>query len=482
MTPSREARAHEALALLSAVSEAYVHAVTPTDEMPVSPSVAALSKGEGYRTDALALGDTDGGTARVFAEAYTAAVMYPPSAAYQRARADTRVLLRKDATTVPLDGLGSAVMTEAGTARRDALVAAGETAANKLRPQAMGVVDAARTVRDTLGEAMTLALGTGDAGTDTVFAASDEVFRELDARMLRVHGFDRTKLSWADRLRSLSTMALTTLIPPATWVSVAGRWMERTDLPAARRIRSVLEPASGHGTGVMAFSSGSNGAVVWGRPTTAGVGLLDVAGALGEALMYATARGVTPSMGGVTDPTMVGLGRSLGRRLLLNRHFVRREAGLDPSERERAMLEAMYVDVAMTRMDAALARFGVMVLGRSEDLSGRYVEAVAKAMGAAPSPGEAVHTATRVFGPDGRWGARIAGALTEPVMEQWLKDRYDEDWFRNPRTGAGISAAFADMRALGMAAWREGVSGVDAGILLARRWADALHDAQRVKA
>jgi hypothetical protein len=83
----------------------------------------------------------------------------------------------------------------------------------------------------------------------------------------------------------------------------------------------------------------------------------------------------------------------------------------------------------------------------------------------------------------GLWPARPAGrslgARVEPLVVDALRERFDEDWFRNPQAGAGVAAIFDEVRAVGLRAWCEPRGGVPDATATVRRLSDALREARR---
>jgi hypothetical protein len=229
-------------------------------------------------------------------------------------------------------------------------------------------------------------------------------------------------------------------------------------------------------------------------------------------------RGIAPGVRRGCDRGLDGVAHALGRRLHLERRFLQREAAIDAVPRERYMLEALHAEVLRTRIDAVLARFGAAILTRApepgqrfhEDLTsasrrarvalstesararsgraarGARVSSVRLALVAVPIRSLArpvtLPEASRqaiAFSPARPRSARALGARCEPRVVALLRERYDEDWFRNPKAGEGVASVFDAMRAVGVNAWSEAHGGALKVSELAARFDEAMRDARR---
>jgi hypothetical protein len=382
---------------------------------------------------------------------------------------------------VPWEGLVSAVVTEASVGRRVALVEAADTAARDHRAQAVAVVDALRDALDALPEVVRGHLRLSVDEADAVLSATDEALRELDPWVTRGLGLDPARLRWEGRLRSLLAPALPRAIPPATWREVSTRWMASCGLgPALRRVHAEVLPAARDGDGVRCEGVvPGERAVLAGRPSSAGMGLLGFAGAALEAVAYVTGRGERPSVRLGVDRALPAVAAALGRRLLLERGFLRRLAGVEASALERVLLEGLHLELVTVRAEAVAARFLGRVWSRAPEPGLALHEGLGRALGAVPSSAWGVHLAARALDPGCAWGARTVGSRVEVALRGWLRDTHDEDWYRNPRTGASLTLALEALRAEGVDRWAAAVQRPCDPAGLTARFAEVLREARR---
>lgn len=482
MGPSVEAREHEAqVALATDASEtrAFLTESEREDLPHAFPNVAP------YPAVVTSLREIDPWRAVLLAEAYVTGVRRKALERYRAALQKTPVRLRQEERAVRLDAIESAVACEPGGARRQALLTEAERLLPDLREPARALVDALRDAFGQIDPALWQPLGVSDSGADEMLAATDDLLRELDAWVCVPLGIDRARMTFADRLRTMVSPSMTSLAPPSTWVDLGARWATRTGLETSlRRVVDDLRPASatGHGVAALCERAGER-SVLAGRSTVAGRGVMDVGGALSVALACAMGRGIAPGVRRGCDRGLDGVAHALGRRLHLERRFLQREAAIDAVPRERYMLEALHAEVLRTRLDAVLARFGAAILARAPEPGQRFHEDLTRALAVAPSPAWAIHVATRCFDDGGwwggRWGARALGARCEPRVVALLRERYDEDWFRNPKAGEGVASVFDAMRAVGVNAWSEAHGGAVKVSELAARFDEAMRDARR---
>ncbi len=205
-------------------------------------------------------------------------------------------------------------------------------------------------------------------------------------------------------------------------------------------------------------------------------------GLCGVAMGALLGRGDSPGMLRGVDRDADGLFGTLLRRLAFDAVFLRREAGIDGATRSRVLLEALHAEVLRTRLDAALAGFvGDALLGAKE-LPTLFTEGMRRALGVSPPPSWAVVLVAQALEPAAPWGGAwttsAAGARLEPLAREWLRERFNEDWFRNPHAGDGIAAMARELQAFGTEAWAR--DGRDArAMALAHRFDDAHRDLRR---
>lgn len=482
MGPSIEAREHEAqvaLAMDASETRTFLTESEREDFLHAFPNVAP------YPALVKSLREIDPWRAVFLAEAYVTGVRRKALERYRAALQKTPVRLRQEERAVRLDAIESAVACEPGSARRQALLTEAERLLPDLRDPARALVDALRDAFVQIDPALWQPLGVSDPGADEVLGATDDLLRELDTWVCAPLGIDRARMTFADRLRTMVSPSMTSLAPPAAWVDLGARWATRTGLETSlRRVVDDLRPASAAGHGVTALCErAGERSFLAGRSTVAGRGVMDVGGALSVALVCAMGHGIAPGVRRGCDRALDGVAHALGRRLHLERRFLQREAAIDAVPRERYMLEALHAEVLRTRIDAVLARFGAAILARAPEPGQRFHEDMTRALGAAPAPAWAIHVATRCFDDGawwgGRWGARALGARCEPRVVTLLRERYDEDWFRNPKAGEGVTSVFDAMRAVGVNAWSEAHGGAVKVSEMMLRFDEAMRDARR---
>lgn len=105
------------------------------------------------------------------------------------------------------------------------------------------------------------------------------------------------------------------------------------------------------------------------------------------------------------------------------------------------------------RWDAAMARFTAAAMRREPGMAERFGAEVTRALRIAPSPVWAVHLVARAMEPGGAWpgrsAGRVAGLWCAQATRARLRERCDEDWFRNPRAGAVLRGAWDELRVVG---------------------------------
>jgi hypothetical protein len=178
--------------------------------------------------------------------------------------------------------------------------------------------------------------------------------------------------------------------------------------------------------------------------------VLDLAEALAQAVAFVRGQEERRSARLGVDRVHATVWATLGRRQLCDAEFLVREASVDRARRFDARRDLVHLELARMRAHAALARFSIDALAGESDLPARFSEYVTRALGGAPAPSWAAQVAAA--GTQENWGARVLGALVEPVVRERLRDRFDDDWFRNPRAGAAVVAMMDVLRADGSVA------------------------------
>jgi hypothetical protein len=141
----------------------------------------------------------------------------------------------------------------------------------------------------------------------------------------------------------------------------------------------------------------------------------------------------------------------LGERLLWAPAFVERELGVDPAHAATVNRAAMHGSLQALRRSAAEAPFVREALEAKNELVVRLRDRTTRALGSVMTPSWTVHIAAAAL--ERRAEAHCFASLVEAVLYERLRDRLDEDWFRNPRSGEVLRAESALMRTGGALPW-----------------------------
>lgn len=423
--------------------------------------------------------------ATLLAEAYVTGARRRPWLALHRSLPEASVRLRKGETGVPWEGVPTVLETERDATRRERIRATADATVAHTHPAARDVVDALRTATGNLDATLVHALGLGDDGHGDLLDATDDLLRELDAWVCRGLELDPAHLTWADRLRTLAGHATLTALPAPTWVELGARPFERLGFDEALRgVANALRPAATDARGVAVIvSAPGERCVLAGRAPRAGSGAAEVLGAVAEAVSVTLGRGVFPGVRRGCDRSLDGLANALGRRLLLEPGFLRREAAVDAVPRERVMLECLHAELLRLRLDVALSRFNAHVLARRPDAGVRLHDELRRAWGTSPPPAWGPWVAAVMFDGSGAWSARpaarVTGARLEALVRDELRARFDEDWYRNPKAAAALRGVFDEIRATGVRGWCEARKRTLDAAATTTRFAEALREARR---
>lgn len=476
---AREIVAARCLAIDADETRARAVDAAPSEHAIPFPDASSMAQ------NALRSQQDDPWRAALFADAHVAAARRRVWRSLHDAVIRSPVTLRVDGTSLRLDALEGSLITEPNAARREALVAAAAEVATTRRGDARAVIDAIRTALDALDPTLVKALAIGEDAHDDLLAATDDLFGDLDARQCRAHEIDRARLTWADRLRTLQGPATLTAIPSATWSSLGARMFDRLGIDdALRGLVDDLRPAGNAARGIFSLiEAPGQRAIVAGRASLSVYGTAGVMGAVTLAAASVTARGPFAGVRRGCDRVVDGVAHALGRRLLGERLFLQREAGIDAAPRERVMLEVAHAELARLRFDVARSRFTAHVLARGPEAAARFHDELMRAWGASPGPAWAPWAAAWMFETGGFWGGRASamalGARVEPKVVETLRARFDEDWFRNPKAGRGLVEIFDEMRAVGVRAWCDARGGAIPASSSVARLGEVLREARR---
>ena len=157
------------------------------------------------------------------------------------------------------------------------------------------------------------------------------------------------------------------------------------------------------------------------------------------------------------DPAVARACAALFEGLLREPEFLRRCAKVElPRDDERAIAIASVLDA---RIDAARATASLQAreLGLSSRAAAAHRDLYARAAGAELPLGLAL-CELDPFAP----AADLAGRALAAALRSFLRERYDEDWWRNPRSVASLDALFGrGGRPTAAEVWAE--LGVEAG-------------------
>ncbi|MEZ4392222.1 MAG: hypothetical protein R3A48_14095 [Polyangiales bacterium] len=458
MTPrAMKAKVDAAARYLSMDLEARRAKLLELDPGPVPPRPDA----SGFARDAAAALALDPASALLLAEAWVCAGLRAPRARYDLAREAAPIRLQEEREPIALQSVRSIVQTERNLPRREAILAAYADSLVTLQRPARAVVDATRGAFEALDPALRDALAPPVDDAREFLTATDELWRELDRRVLRAAELDPTSLRWSDRARSLVGASFVREVPPATWAALGTDWWGRVGLgDALRGVRDALGASSPHGRGVYTLvDPEAGGATLVGHPAPSAWDAAEVIGAGSLAASVARARGAWASHRRGVDRVTDAAFHALGRRLSHERSFLQRVARLDSETRVRVQVEALHAELARLRWDAAMARFFREALERAPAISARFFEAVTSALGASPPMSWAAHLVADAMEPGApwgsRWGQRVEGARVEVTLRDTLRNQFNEDWHRNPRAGEWLAVAIDRMRATGAASWVE---------------------------
>jgi hypothetical protein len=182
---------------------------------------------------------------------------------------------------------------------------------------------------------------------------------------------------------------------------------------------------------------------------------------MSEALGAAMARIGRPSERAGRDRVHRAVLWQLGEMLLWEPSFAKRELSVDGAHVSLVNRAALHGSLMALRQRAAEAVFVRDALAAKSELVSRLRDRLSRALGSAMNPSWTVHVASSAI--ERRAEAECAGALCAAVLGTRLRDRCDEDWFRNPRAGELLSSELTEMRASGTMAWLIDRVGVDEG-------------------
>jgi hypothetical protein len=409
------------------------------------------------------------------AEAWVGPRMRRTQAGLEMAWAREPIALAGEAP-VPVDAIENAVTFERNGARRSALWdLACVRAQDHFRPTKQ-VVEALRERAVELGcaapsdllralglsatDGVDVGVGVGDGVADLVLERTEAAYEELDGWALRevelnerVIDARRKVLSFDDRLRSLAQPRASAHIALGDRVAASARWLERAGLDGAMRaVVDRVEASSTQSSGVkVRVELEGERVLLQGSEPPSVHGTARIAAAVAEAAFAAMANlGPARERAG-RDRLHRAVWWQLGERLLWAPAFVERELGVDPAHAATVTRAAMHGSLQVLRRSAAEAPFVREALEAKNELVVRLRDRTTRALGSAMTPSWTVHIAAAAL--ERRAEAHCFASLVEAVLYERLRDRLDEDWFRNPRSGEVLRAESALMRTGGALPW-----------------------------
>lgn len=125
--------------------------------------------------------------------------------------------------------------------------------------------------------------------------------------------------------------------------------------------------------------------------------------------------------------------------LLRDRGWLRRYAALSGGALDGAARAAAFRELAAARGFAARTTVSAAAYGDEValgDVEAVYADRARAAFGVAPDPGDAMADLDAPFAV----GDALGGVLAAGALADALRDRFDEDWWRNPRAGPWLAA------------------------------------------
>lgn len=368
---SLEARVHAAARLLALDALATRDALVGAAPQPSPPWPDAST----FAADARAITELDPAAGALLAEAWLVSATRRASVRYAKSLAAKPLAMRGEREPIALRGTVSAAMTERNAARREAVTVAADARALETRDAAREMVESLRRGADAL-PAELLDTVLPDEDPSAVLAATEDLWRELDARTVKAREIDPARVRWSDRLYSLVGPAVLAQVPPATWSALSVDWWARVgEEGACAGVRDAMGASSRDARGVHALVTDPGArAVLAGRAAPSAWGAAEVMGAGSVAAGSVVARGLWVAHRRGIDRVSDGALHALGRRLLHDREFLHRAAQVDRGAREAVMLDALHAELARVRWDAALGRFVRDALRRAPELGARYAE------------------------------------------------------------------------------------------------------------
>ncbi len=127
-------------------------------------------------------------------------------------------------------------------------------------------------------------------------------------------------------------------------------------------------------------------------------------------------------------------------RLALSGVWIRHATGLEGEALDRYCRLARFLNMCRMRRNAAILVYELELLQSAQvsEMDARYVDLLLEATGFRPDP----RTFLEHVDPRLSITRTLRGDILSVLLETALRDKYDEDWFRNPQTGEFLLSLF----------------------------------------
>jgi hypothetical protein len=315
-------------------------------------------------------------------------------------------------------------------------------------PSALGAVDRASLDHRLTG----LDPNAVASAAEDFLAQTQDAYDDVIAFLLRQNGLlsraeKLSSASWHDLLHLCQGVAGAGLSDAATLLEASERWMEAWSWPSLhegnrgrvqRVLQSPLEP--GNSVAVLEGSEGKARLQLWmGKSWDAGSELLVAVSDLQRLLHTSTEDPVEARR--LLTPSVIEMYRSFFRRQREEAHWLKRFAQV---QRERVN-DVARASAAMELLQLR-AQAGHFLFQRFLDAHGPtreseqvFGERLGRAMGVRPPPGFFLRGVEALSAP----AHRLEGALLATQLKQFLREQFDEEYFRNPKAGVWLARRIA---------------------------------------
>ncbi len=300
------------------------------------------------------------------------------------------------------------------------------------------------------------------AVAQNVLAVTNDAFVEADLWALKQSGIEtpRRSLRWEERVHTLFHPRAAGLIAMGDRPASCLRWVHRCGLQFDHTLLQEHIGLSRHNASGIILAP-SDRVRVFGEENCGLRGTLTIANKLGCAISYA--RGwaeVQPRHRWGADQVAAQTFAALVEQTAFTESFAHREFGVDRSQLEWITRAGLHTWLYELRSNAALALFAHDVLNEKSQLSERYRELMFNSVACAQEPSWTVHQAANILADCAE--TKLWGQLFGAWAGLELREKFEEDWFRNPLSGERLTVWLDDARLNGTEAWFRGVSQCEA--------------------